>query len=236
MNISGVNNNYGVNSLYNMMYQSNVMLSNNKLTSQLFSKNKIDATKSLGEEALKFVTDLKTSSKNLSSALNELSGTAFTKKTADTKEKDLDYAKSKIEDLVNSYNDLYSAAVQKTEDPKAQKLASRMLNVAKTSVNQLSSIGINFDKDGKMTIDTKQLDEAAQNGKLEKFFTENRGKNYGFTNQLANLANSISRNTANYVSSSQFGSSLMENFSYSGFGQLKQYDFLSSGLVFDYSL
>jgi len=148
---------------------------------------------------------------------------------------DMGYAKSAVEGLVKSYNDLYSEAAQKTNDPKAQNLATKMINISKTYLSTLSNIGIGFDKDGKMTLDDKKLNAAAENGSLQKFFTENSGKNYGYTNQLSRLADNVSNNTSNYVSRSTFGNELTENFGYSGFGDLIQYNYLSAGWLFDYS-
>jgi len=149
-------------------------------------------------------------------------------------DKDMGYAKSAVEGLVKSYNDLYSEAAQKTNDPKAQNLATKMVNTSKTYFNTLSSIGIGFDGDGKMTLDATRLNEAAGNGNLEKFFTQNAGKNYGFTNQLARLADNVSQNTSNYVTKSVFGNELFENFAYSGSGNLLQYNSMNSGWIFDY--
>jgi len=138
--------------------------------------------------------------------------------------------------MVKSYNNLYSEAAQKTNDFKAQNLATKMINTSKTYASSLSSIGIGFDTDGKMKIDTAQLNKAAESGKLEQFFTENSGKNYGYTNQLSRLADNVTRNTSNFVDSKLFGSSLSENFSYSGFGDLIQYNYLSAGSVLDFML
>ena len=149
--------------------------------------------------------------------------------------KDTSYAKSAVESFVKSYNDLYAEAAQKTNDPKAQNLATKMVNTSKIYFGSLSSIGIGFDGDGKMTLDTARLDEAAENGNLEKFFTENSGKNYGFTNQLSRLADNVSNNTSNYVSRSVFGNELTENFAYSSIGDMLQYNYLSTGWLFDYS-
>ena len=148
--------------------------------------------------------------------------------------KDTGYMKSAVEGLVKSYNDLYSEAAQKTNDPKAQNLATKMVNTSKTYFSSLSSIGIGFDGDGKMTINAEQLGKAAEDGTLEKFFTQNAGKNYGFTNQIARLADNVSQNTSNYVSKSVFGNELFENFAYSGSGNLLQYNAQSSGWIFDY--
>ena len=167
----------------------------------------------------------------LNVTFNKASGEAITVSAG----KDIDYAKSAVEGLVKSYNDLYIEAAQKTNDPKAQNLATKLVNISKTYSGALSNIGIGFDSEGRMTIDAKKLGEAADNGSLEKFFTENIGKNYGFTNQLARLSGNVSLNTSNYVSRSTFENDLMENFAYSGFGNPIQYNYLSTGWLFDYS-
>ena len=148
--------------------------------------------------------------------------------------KDMNYATSVVGGLVKSYNELYVEAVQRTDDLKSQNLASRMVNISKTYSGSLSGIGIGFDNDGRMTLDTQKMKQAAENGKLEQFFKGNSSKNYGLTSQLGRLADSVSRNTSNFVSSSLFGSSMSENFAYSGFGDMIQYNYLSTGSIFDY--
>ena len=150
--------------------------------------------------------------------------------------KDVEIAKAQVEKMVKSYNSLFSESAQRVNDPKSQNLASRMVNTSKVYTSSLSNIGIGFDNSGKMTIDSKKLDQAAESGQLEKFFTENSGKNYGFTNQLARLSDNVTKNTSNFVSSSLFGSGLGENFSYSSFGDLIQYNYLSTGSIFDFML
>ena len=149
--------------------------------------------------------------------------------------KDMEYAKTAVENLVKSYNDLYVEAIQRQSDAKSQNLATKMIGISKTYNSSLSRIGIGFDKDGKMTLDNSKFNEAVENGRLEQFFTENSGKNYGFTNMLSRLASNVSLNTSNYVSRSEFYSNLTENFAYSSFGSLIQYNYLSAGLIFDYS-
>ena len=167
----------------------------------------------------------------LNVTFNKASGEAITISAG----KDVDYAKSAVEGLVKTYNDLFIEAAQKTNDPKAQNLATKMVNISKTYSGALSNMGIGFDSEGRMTIDAKKLEEAAENGSLEKFFTENSGKNYGFTNQLARLSENISLNTSNYVNRSTFWNDLTENFTYSGYGSPLQYNYLSTGWLFDYS-
>ena len=150
--------------------------------------------------------------------------------------KDMGYAIGQIESLVKNYNDLYAESAQRANDPKSQNLASRMIGISKTYNSSLSNIGIGFAADGRMTIDKEKLNKASESGQLERFFTQNSGRNYGFANQLGRLADNVQRNTSNFVSGSQFGNSLGEDFSYSSFGNLIQYNFLSAGSIMDFML
>lgn len=233
MKINGLGNSYGLYDLYNSMFNSNMALNSNKLYKSIFP-DKNEDQKALGENALSYVKNIKSSSQGLSKSIKTLSGMAYTGKTEEDTDKAQTASKSAVEDFVKSYNDLYSTAAEKLDDPKAQKLATKLVNIAKTYSGSLAGVGIGFDGDGKMTINKETLDKAAENGKLETFFTQNNGKNYGFTNQLANLADNVSRNTSNYVSSSVIGNSLMENFGYNSTGKTNQYNFLNSGWLFNY--
>lgn len=233
MKVNSIGNNYGLLNLYSSMFQNNTALSG-KLYKDLFPTNNKKDDASIGEGALSYVKNIKASSQSLSKSISKLSGMSYTGKTEEEASKAQSASKSAVEDFVKNYNDLYSEAVQKADDPKAQKLATRLLNISKTYSGSLAGIGVGFDSDGRMKIDEKALDAAAGNGKLETFFTQNRGKNYGFTNQLANIADSVSHNTSAYVSSSVLGNSLMDNFSYSALGKTSQYSFLSAGWLFDY--
>ena len=148
--------------------------------------------------------------------------------------KDANAPRKAVEDMVKNYNDLFSTALKNTNDTKAQSLASRLMSTSSTYSGALSKIGIGFDGSGKMTIDSKKMDQAQEDGSLERFFTENSGRNYGFTNQLSRIADNVSNNPANYVSSSMFGSNLSQNFAYSSFGDLIQYNYLSTGSLMDF--
>ena len=236
MNINSIYSGTSIYGLYSTMFQGNMSLHSVKLNKNLFPTNKAPGNQQIDEDAMKYVNNIKSASKGIGSSLKDLSGPAFKKKTAESTDDDVKkYAKSAVEGFVKNYNDLYTESVQKTSDAKAQNLASKMIGISKTYMGSLARIGIGFDRDGKMTIDSDKLDAAAENGSLEKFFTENNGKNYGFTNQLSRLADNVSRNTSNYVSRTQFGSNLTENFAYSSFGNLVQYNYLSSGWMLDYS-
>jgi len=148
--------------------------------------------------------------------------------------KDMAYAKNAVNDMVKSFNSLFSAAAGNVNDPKAQNLASRMINVSSAYSKSLSDIGIGFDNSGRMTIDAERLNKAADSGRLEQFFTESSGRNFGFSASLGRLAGQVSTNTSNFVSTSLFGNALGENFAYSGIGDLIQYNFMGTGSLLDY--
>ena len=150
--------------------------------------------------------------------------------------RDTAVARNAIEDMVRNYNNLFSTAVQNTDDPRAQSLASRLTSTSGTYSRALSEVGIEFDSSGRMMIDEDRLNQAQDSGRLERFFTENTGRNYGFTNQMSRLADNVSRNTSNFVSSTAVGSSLYDSFAYSGFGDLIQYNFLGVGSIMDFML
>ena len=205
---------------YNTLLQKNSSLSSG-LTKLAQMLNPVNNTSSSGNPldsgALKYVKDIKAASQGLSKSLSSHSAPSATR----------------VKDMVSSYNELYTAAVNNAADPKAEKLFTKLVNVSKTYSSSLSDIGVAFDKDGRMQIDEEKMAQAAESGKLDTFFTENQGKNYGFTNQLSKLADSVTKNTAQFVSKDVFGKSLTEDFAYTGFGELIKYNYLSSGWVFD---
>ena len=146
-----------------------------------------------------------------------------------SKGKDMSYVRGVIENLVRSYNNLFSAAANNTNDFKAQSLASRLMNVTSAYSRSLSDLGIGFNGDGRMTIDSNKLNQAFETGRAEQFFTEGNGRNFGFTANLGRLADNVSNNSASFVSGS-----MGQNFAYSGFGNPIQQNFFGSGSILDY--
>ena len=151
-----------------------------------------------------------------------------------TRGRDMSYVKGVVDSLIRSYNNLFSAATENVNDLKAKSLASRLMNVTSAYSRSLSDLGIGFDSSGRMTVDSARLNQAFENGRVEQFFTENSGRNFGFSATLGRLADNVSNNTANFVTSSIFGSSMGENFAYSGMGDRIQFNFLGSGSILDY--
>ena len=148
--------------------------------------------------------------------------------------KDMSHIRGVVENLVRSYNNLVGAAEGNVNDLKAQSLASRLMNVTIAYSRSLTDIGIAFDSDGKMKVDTNRLNQAFENGKLEQFFTENNGRNFGFGATLGRLADNVANNTASFVTSSTFGTGWNDNFAYTGFGSAFQLNFMGTGSIFDY--
>jgi len=146
---------------------------------------------------------------------------------------DISIIRGVVESLVRSYNNLFSAAAENVNDPRAQGLASRLMNVTGAFSRSLQDLGIGFDSTGKMTIDSARFNQAMESGKVEQFFTEG-GRNFGFGAALGRLTDNVSNNTSNFVSSSMFGNSVAGNFSYSGMGNAIQFSLMNSGTLFDY--
>jgi len=141
---------------------------------------------------------------------------------------------SSVESMVKSFNDLFSTAAERTGDPKSQRLASSMTNISSVYANSLSNIGIGFDNSGKMTINTQKMDQASENGALEKFFSS--GSRNGFASQLGRLADNVSRNPGSFVSNSLFGNNITGNSGYSSFGSTTPFNAFGSGSILDYML
>jgi len=142
--------------------------------------------------------------------------------------------RASVQEMARSYNELFTAAAERTNDPRAQNLASRMIDISRIYSGSLSSIGVGFDSSGRMTIDSERLSQAEESGRLDQFFAENRNRNFGFTNQLGRLADSVSRNPGNFVSNSMFSGGLMGNFGYTSFGNPTQFNFFSPGSIMDF--
>jgi flagellar hook-associated protein 2 len=104
-------------------------------------------------------------------------------------------------ELVNSYNALYSAA-KKYDDTGSLQLQSKMVSLDSTYAASLERIGITTNSQGYLEIDEDKMKEAADDGTLEKFFNNDKGKNYGFVNRLEQLSESISSDPSKYLSSS----------------------------------
>jgi len=150
--------------------------------------------------------------------------------------KDVSSAISSVQSMVRSFNNLFTSAVNNVADPKAQNLSSRMINISSAYSRALSEIGISFDAGGRMTVNNVKLNQAAESGRLEQFFMENRGKNFGFSAMMGKLSDNVSTNTSSFVSNSAFGNSVNEGVSYSGLGNLLSFSSMKSASIMDFLL
>jgi flagellar capping protein FliD len=116
-----------------------------------------------------------------------------------------------VRDLVSSFNDMFSAAASRTNDPRSQNLASRMMNIVSANSSALSSIGVGVNSSGNLTIDTNRLNQASESGRLSEFFSGgSRGSSFG--TQLSRLAESVQRNPASFVTSLGQGTGAQNQF------------------------
>jgi len=174
-----------------------------------------------------------------SNTVNLGNGVSATFKAASDQEvsvsrgKDISIIRGVVESLVRSYNNLFGAAAENVNDPRAQGLASRLMNVTGAFSRSLQDLGIGFDSSGRMTIDSARFNQAMDSGRVEQFFTEG-GRSFGFGAALGRLADNVANNTSNFVSSAMFGNSLGGNTSYSGLGTAMQLSLMNSGTLFDY--
>ena len=149
---------------------------------------------------------------------------------------DKDLAYSKVQEFADSYNKLYEVTLNNPKDLKTNRLFTQMVNTSKTYTSTLGNIGIGFDKDGYMTVDKDVLGKAAEDGRLDRFFTENRNTNYGFTNQLSRIADDVNRNTGKYISQSTVAESLTGSNTgyYELFSKAPYTSLMNIGMLFDF--
>ena len=218
--------NHTAGSLYKTMNQGGVEMRSNRLSRRYLPSNRAREADQLSASEQRYVSRLKTASASLSTAVKRMSagGHKLSDSDSDT-----------LKDLISSYNDLYIETIFNSNDTRAVNLAYRLLSISVTYSDSLSDVGVEFDQFGIMSVDNERLEEAAENGKLGQFLSGTSEDSHGFANRLTKLADNVTYNTTNFVSRSAFGSNLTENFAYSSEGDVIQYTYFSTGLIFDYS-
>lgn len=143
---------------------------------------------------------------------------------------------NEVREMVNSFNGLLATAEDNKKDRGAARLLNQLKGMSTSYSASLERIGISVSSDGYLSIDSDKMEKAAENGNLEKFFTQNGNSNYGFANKLSRVAESVSSNPVDYVSSSQLQSSQSASSSGS-INYLQTYKYnqiINNGLIFDY--
>lgn len=77
-----------------------------------------------------------------------------------------------INEFVSGYNQLIGTGLEYQQEGEAQpKLVRELTGLMKSSVNELESCGITFDKDGFMEVDTSLAQQAIEEGDMQKIFS-----------------------------------------------------------------
>ena len=107
---------------------------------------------------------------------------------------------STVKDFVTDYNKAFSSAA--SEDAEAaNSMALKLGKTTSTYTNQLESIGISMDEDGKLSIDEDKFKEAVSTSTGLATAKDLFGSNYGYSNTLTNKASVIESIAANKVKS-----------------------------------
>jgi flagellar capping protein FliD len=100
--------------------------------------------------------------------------------------------------LVNSFNDLLANSRESLGSNSA--LERELSSVARSSSASLRRLGISVGNDGRMSIDERQMQKAAERGDLERFAERDRiGGNTGFMNRLSRVSENASRNPNSFA-------------------------------------
>jgi len=143
------------------------------------------------------------------------SGTASVSAERDTKS-----AMAAATNLVNALNSALKSA-NSGDGRGSARLASDIQTLTKTYASQLASAGITVSRNGELTIDEAKLEKAAQNGSLDRLFTNERT---GFSARAERIANNAA-NTEKYADM-QLGFSFER-------GQFKFFNIQNAGMLFN---
>lgn len=176
------------------------------LSGSLAANTGVNAVSQQAQDAVYSVNGVeKTSKSNTVDLGNGVSATlrkATTESSVNVSiQNDKSYAIGQAKDLVSAYNSLLSAARSGTNG--STRLLNDLTSAYQSYAPALERIGVTEGKDGNLSIDTKKLEAAAENGKLQDFFTQGAGQSYGFTNRLSRIAGNAQSNPSYYINSAQ---------------------------------
>ena len=233
---------------------SDMGIRDNRISRRLFPANRARDLSVLGDRAIQYVSNIRDASQEMLGTLQELYegdmlgrfAHVVTDIFSPSEEPppeigevtiavrmDFFFASEIVKRIVSNFNSFRGEAVRNSRDPKAETLAGRLETIARIHSERLADIGIDITPAGDLEIDSERLQEAAESGRVEEFFTEEQGRYYGFSSQLERLAYNVSENTYNFVSRDTRGDNLTENFAYTPPGVTVQYTAFNVGLLFD---
>lgn len=109
---------------------------------------------------------------------------------------DVDSLTENVNTLVNGYNTFLDAVSEyKEEQPKSTRLYNEMSGVARTYANDLTSMGLNLNLDGRLEVDRDTLRETAMSADAKEAFQPMKS----FTNSILRKSNQVSLDPMNYV-------------------------------------
>lgn len=109
---------------------------------------------------------------------------------------DVDSLTENINTLVDGYNTFLNAISEyQDEQPKSTRLFNEMSGVARTFANELTSVGLNLNMDGRLEVDGETLRESAMSDHAKDAFSPMKS----FTNSILRKSNQVSLDPMNYV-------------------------------------
>jgi flagellar capping protein FliD len=106
-----------------------------------------------------------------------------------------------IQQMVDSFNAMLEAAQGNSSDRNTRMLARNLQNATRNSRRALQEIGINIDRDGFLSVNEARFEEAAQNGRLDRFVRGGNGRRPdSFIARVGRLSENVNRNPMRHVS------------------------------------
>ncbi len=109
---------------------------------------------------------------------------------------DVDSLTENVNTLVDGYNSFLNAVSEYKEDqPKSQRLFNEMSGVARVYAQDLTSVGLNLNLDGRLEVDNNTLRETAMSDDAREAFSPMKS----FTNSVLRKSNQVALDPMNYV-------------------------------------
>ena len=109
---------------------------------------------------------------------------------------DVDSLTENVNTLVDGYNSFLNAVSEyKEEQPKSQRLFNEMSGVARVYAQDLTSVGLNLNLDGRLEVDNNTLRETAMSDDAREAFSPMKS----FTNSVLRKSNQVALDPMNYV-------------------------------------
>jgi hypothetical protein len=112
---------------------------------------------------------------------------------------DLLHIQNATRNLVNHFNAVLESATNNSGDSRTRLLARQLQGASNMSRRALADIGITVGEGGFLSINAERMNEAAENGRLERFLNGSGGRSL-FTTRIERIADNLARNPMRHVS------------------------------------